>query len=127
MVMPFVRCQIICSTFLFGHPKMPAYVPPHLRKLVPKVSAKNTRKVRFIGNATGNINVTSPNTRYVPRHKYAKPTRKILRTPKGHSLNKSPKARPTTVIFDMPPKFKKAVLDKHPYLTKKKTIKQRKN
>ena len=108
---------------------MPAYVPPHLRKLKPTHNAKrNTHKVRFVGNATGDVNVTSPTTRYVPRHKHARPTRKILRTPKVHSMNKSPKAKPTTVIFDMPPKFKKAVFNAHPHLTKKKkTPKQRKN
>jgi hypothetical protein len=107
---------------------MPAYIPPHLRKPKPNIKKHNTRKVKFVGNATGNIDVTSPNIRYIPRHKYASPTRKILRTPKVHSLNKSPKAKPTTVIFDMPPKFKKAVLDAHPHLTKKKKApKQRKN
>jgi hypothetical protein len=43
-------------------------------------------------------------------------------------MNKSPKAKPTTVIFDMPAKFKQAVLNAHPYLTqKKKTPKRRKN
>jgi hypothetical protein len=109
---------------------MPAYVPPHLRKpkAKPNNTKRTTRKVKFVGNATGDIDVTSPTTRYHPRHKYASPTRKILRTPKAHSLNKSPKAKPTTVIFDMPPKFKQAVFNAHPYLTKKKkTPKQHKN
>lgn len=109
---------------------MPAYVPPHLRKTKAKHSnaKSNTRKVKFIGNITGDKNVTSPNTRYIPRHKHAKPTRKILRTPKDHSINKSPKAKPTTVIFDMPPKFKQAVFNAHPHLTKKKKMpKQHKN
>lgn len=109
---------------------MPAYVPPYLRKLKAKHNnaKRNTRKVKFVGNATGDVNVTSPNIRYLPRHKYASPTRKILRVPKAHSLNKSPKAKPTTVIFDMPPKFKQAVFNAHPYLTKKKkTPKRRKN
>ena len=106
---------------------MLAYVPPHLRKPKQNNTKHNTRKVRFIGNATGNVNVTSHNARYSPRHKYAGPSRKILRSTKFHSINNKPVAPPTTVLFDMPKKFKTFIFDKLPHLMKKKTMKQRKN
>lgn len=101
-----------------------AYVPPHLRKKVTAVAAPPNptkvefgaitppRGIRFIGNATGELNI-APNTglRYSPRSRNAtprKPTRKL--TVRRVSPNAKPLAKPTTAVSEMPPKFRTMLL-----------------
>jgi hypothetical protein len=128
-----------------------AYVPPHLRKKVTAVAAPPNptkvefgaitpsalraevgapppRGIRFIGNATGELNI-APNTglRYSPRSRNAtprKPTRKL--TVRRISPNAKPLAKPTTAVSEMPPKFRTMLLHSGVVGPKKATRKKHK-
>lgn len=84
-----------------------AWVPPHLRgkkvgAIVPMTG------VRFIGNATGNINI-APNTgiRFEPRHKA--PTKKTLKAKRILTPEGKPPQAPSHALRKAAPKFQKAV------------------
>jgi hypothetical protein len=106
---------------------MPAYVPPYLRKAKFKSkSPKATRKVRFVGNITGNANEAPDNgVRYSPRHN-AIATRKILKHVAPKSKSAEPPAKPTTALYHMPPAFRNEIFRRRPYLLTKKHKKVKK-
>jgi len=98
---------------------MSSYVPPHMRG--KKAAPQNlTRRVRFVGNVTGNADV-APDTgvRHTPRPN-ARPTRKVLKHTHRISANKQPLAPPTTSLHHMPATYRKYIFDSLPYLTQKK-------
>jgi hypothetical protein len=92
-----------------------AYIPPHLRKKLATATAAavNTLKrgVRFIGNATGNLNI-APNagTRHKPRSPSAAPKKVTLKAKKQPTPNKSPVAKPTHKVKDLPPKYREMLV-----------------
>ena len=106
---------------------MPAYVPPHLRKAKLKSkSPKLTRKVRFVGNITGNVNVVPDNgARYTPRRN-AVATRKILKHVAHNSKSAEPPAKPTTILYHMPLAFREEIFRRRPHLLTKKHKKVKK-
>lgn len=111
---------------------MSAYVPPHLRRRIVAASAaapNNTKKVKFIGNRTGNTNEL-PNTgvRYSPKSPSAAPAKKTLKNkPRvGPSPSNKPPAAPTRNIRKLPPKFRNMVLEHYGLTLKKKKQKKQK-
>lgn len=88
-----------------------AYIPPHLRKKLTAAAAAVTnavkRGVRFIGNATGNLNI-APNTgtRHKPRSPTAAPRKSTLKAKRQPTPNASPAAKPTHKVKELPPKYR---------------------
>lgn len=91
------------------------YIPPHLRPRPATASAAPAppppRGVRFIGNATGNINVAAnTGVRFSP-HRNAAATRKVLKhVALSGSMNSEPPAKPTYSIHGFPPKYKSMIM-----------------
>ena len=88
-----------------------SYVPPHLRKKAVVVEPR--RGIRFIGNATGDIDVANnTGVRYSP---HTRDVADLRHTRKLHirsvSMNVVPPSRPTTAVSHMPTKFKHMVLE----------------
>ena len=107
---------------------MPAYVPPHLRKakLKSKSPKAATRKVRFVGNVTGNVNIAPDNgARHTPRRN-AVATRKILKHVAPASKSAEPPAKPTTFLYHMPPAFRNEIFRRRPHVLTKKPKKVKK-
>jgi hypothetical protein len=90
---------------------MPGYVPPHLRGKILAPTVNTTRRIRFIGNATGNTNAV-PNTgaRYAP-NRAAAPKKKTLKAVRMMSPSSKPVWQPSHALRKAPPKFAKAVLE----------------
>ena len=88
-----------------------AYIPPHLRKKLTAAATAvaNTikRGVRFIGDATGSSN-EAPNTgtRHKPRSPTAAPKKATLKSKKQPTPNKSPVAKPTHKVKNLPTKYR---------------------
>jgi hypothetical protein len=91
--------------------RMPGYVPPHLRGKIAAPTVNTTRRIRFIGNATGNTNAV-PNTgaRYAP-NRVAAPKKKTLKAVRMLSPSSKPVWQPSHALRKAPPKFAKAVLE----------------
>jgi hypothetical protein len=89
---------------------MPGYVPPHLRGKIAAPVVNTTRRIRFIGDATGNTN-EAPNTgkRHSP-NRVAAPKKKTLKTVRMFSPNAKPVWEPSHALRKAAPKFAKAVL-----------------
>ena len=91
-----------------------SYVPPHLRIRAAAAAAAppppKRSAVRFIGNVTGNIDV-SENTgvRFAPLPANALPKRHTIRRVRMLTPYAHPPAYPTTQLSKMPKKFHKAV------------------
>ena len=84
-----------------------AYVPPHLRKkLASVVTAPPPSGVRFIGNATGELDI-APNTgiRFNPSMNANPRKSSRKQSARRVSPNTEPFARPTTAFSEMPAKF----------------------
>ena len=96
----------------FSPYRMPGYIPPHLRGKTygPAVTR---RGVRFIGNATGNVNVvSSKGKRYTPRT-LGSPVgkKKTLKAVRKVTPNVLPLWTPSYAMRKAAPKFAKAVLE----------------
>jgi len=91
---------------------MPGYVPPHLRGKKTEPAAVTRRGVRFIGNATGNVNVvSSKGKRYTPRRRGSPAGKKTLKAVRRVTPNAAPLWDPSYAMRKAAPKFAKAVLD----------------
>lgn len=89
---------------------MPGYVPPHLRGKIAAPTVNTTRRIRFIGNATGNTNA-APNTgtRYAP-NQTAAPKKKTLKSVQMVAPNAKPVWEPSHAFRKAAPKFSKVVM-----------------
>jgi len=98
---------------LFSLTRMPGYVPPHLRGKKMNGPAVTRRGVRFIGNATGNVNVvSSKGKRYTPR-RLGSPIgkKKTLKAVRRVTPNAAPLWAPSHALRKAAPKFAKAALN----------------
>ena len=88
-----------------------AYVPPHLRRRLPPAAAtvNTTRRIKFIGNATGTTNVLEDTgIRYSPRAN-AVPARRTLKVVRVPTPNAKPPRAPTKTLRHAAPKFAEGV------------------
>jgi len=94
---------------------MPGYVPPHLRGKAAAAAAAavapRSRHIRFIGNATGNVNVvSSKGKRFTPRRSAAA-ARRTLKAVRIPTPNAKPLWEPSHALRAAAPKFAKAALN----------------